>query len=497
MVPCVPGPPSSGIAPCASPVSRAGRVTPAKIGSIQGRGNPCMSGVHRTRPRSRPVCLVPRRSQPVAGLSGVRGTLLRVLTVEPAGAGDPTRRCRGMTTETAPRPTATATAPVMTCRLCGSTAPAQLPRPRRHAAVRAVPHRRGRRGAGAHLPAARAGVRPLPAGPDPAADHARGDLHRVRLLLLLLDLLGRARAAVRRRRGRAARAGPRLVRGRGRQQRRLPAAARRRAGHPVPGRRAVGERRRGGPREGRADAHRVPHARRPAPQVRAEHGPADLVALNNVYAHIPDVVGFTEGLRALVADDGWVSIEVQHLLTLVRAHPVRHDLPRALPVLHGAHGPAGARVGRASRWSTSSCCPPTAARSGCGRVRPRSPASRRQAVARRARRGAGGRTAHRRGARRVRRRRCPGCATTWSRFLIDARRAGKTVVGYGAPGKGNTLLNYCGIRPDLLAYTVDRNPYKHGRFTPGTRIPILAPERDRRRPARLRAGPAVEPARPS
>ncbi len=62
-------------------------------------------------------------------------------------------------------------------------------------------------------------------------------------------------------------------------------------------------------------------------------------------------------------------------------------------------------------------------------------------------------------------------------FLIDARRAGKKVVGYGAPGKGNTLLNYCGIRPDLLAYTVDRNPYKHGRFTPGTRIPILAPER--------------------
>src|SRR6185436_12438901 len=52
-------------------------------------------------------------------------------------------------------------------------------------------------------------------------------------------------------------------------------------------------------------------------QVRGQHGPADLVCLNNVYAHIPDVVGFTEGLRALVADDGWVSIEVQHLLTLM------------------------------------------------------------------------------------------------------------------------------------------------------------------------------------
>jgi SAM-dependent methyltransferase len=61
-------------------------------------------------------------------------------------------------------------------------------------------------------------------------------------------------------------------------------------------------------------------------------------------------------------------------------------------------------------------------------------------------------------------------------LLIELRRAGKQVVGYGAPGKGNTLLNHCGIRPDLLAYTVDRNPYKHGRFTPGTRIPILPPE---------------------
>ena len=55
-------------------------------------------------------------------------------------------------------------------------------------------------------------------------------------------------------------------------------------------------------------------------------------------------------------------------------------------------------------------------------------------------------------------------------------RAGKKVVGYGAPGKGNTLLNYCGIRTDFIDYTVDRNPYKHGRFTPGTRIPVLAPE---------------------
>jgi len=61
-------------------------------------------------------------------------------------------------------------------------------------------------------------------------------------------------------------------------------------------------------------------------------------------------------------------------------------------------------------------------------------------------------------------------------FLIEARRAGKRVAGYGAPGKGNTLLNYCGIRTDFLDYTVDRSPYKQGNHLPGTRIPIHAPE---------------------
>ncbi len=62
-------------------------------------------------------------------------------------------------------------------------------------------------------------------------------------------------------------------------------------------------------------------------------------------------------------------------------------------------------------------------------------------------------------------------------FLIQAKREGKTVVGYGAPGKGNTLLNYCGIRTDFLDYTVDRSPHKQGNFLPGTRIPIYAPEK--------------------
>ena len=68
-------------------------------------------------------------------------------------------------------------------------------------------------------------------------------------------------------------------------------------------------------------------------------------------------------------------------------------------------------------------------------------------------------------------------------LLIAAKRQGKRIVGYGAPGKGNTLLNYCGIRSDFIEFTVDRNPYKQGKFLPGTHIPILHPSRlDEARP---------------
>lgn len=62
-------------------------------------------------------------------------------------------------------------------------------------------------------------------------------------------------------------------------------------------------------------------------------------------------------------------------------------------------------------------------------------------------------------------------------FLITAKREDKSVVGYGAPGKGNTLLNYCGIRSDFIDYTVDRNPHKHGKFLPGTHLPIFSVDR--------------------
>ena len=77
-------------------------------------------------------------------------------------------------------------------------------------------------------------------------------------------------------------------------------------------------------------------------------------------------------------------------------------------------------------------------------------------------------------------------------FLIQAKRQGNRIVGYGAPGKGNTLLNYCGIRTDFLDFTVDRNPYKQGKFLPGTHIPIYHPDKIAEIKTGLRLHPALE-----
>ena len=83
----------------------------------------------------------------------------------------------------------------------------------------------------------------------------------------------------------------------------------------------------------------------------------------------------------------------------------------------------------------------------------------------------------------------------WSllELLIQLKREGNQIVGYGAPGKGNTLLNFCGVRTDILDYTVDRNPHKQGKHLPGTHIPIYAPKRIDETPTRLHSRAAVEP----
>ncbi|RSN49678.1 SAM-dependent methyltransferase [Amycolatopsis sp. WAC 04197] len=209
--------------------------------------------------------------------------------------------------------------------------------------------------------------------------------------------------------------------------------------------------------------------------VREEHGPADLVVANNVYAHIPDIIGFTHGLRALVADDGWVSIEVQHLLTLIQENQYdtiyhEHFQYYTVESARRALARGGLSVVDVELLPTHGGSIRLWARPDAVAGEP----SERMMQVLDAEKAAGlhemsGYTEFSERVTKVR--------LELNKFLTDAALEGKTVVGYGAPGKGNTLLNHCGIRPDVLRYTVDRNPYKHGRFTPGTRIPILPPER--------------------
>ncbi|OBK22053.1 SAM-dependent methyltransferase [Mycobacterium asiaticum] len=211
-----------------------------------------------------------------------------------------------------------------------------------------------------------------------------------------------------------------------------------------------------------------------ARRIRDEHGPANLVVANNVYAHIPDLRGFTRSLRGLLADDGWLSIEVHHALNLVtlgQFDTIYHEHFQYYTVFSAinALASAGLAVVDVELLSTHG---------GSIRVwaRPIEVAqghTERVEKILRIEEAAG---LHSPDGYLQLRHRTEKIRHDLLRLLLKCRADGKRVVGYGAPGKGNTLLNYCGIRTDLLEYTVDRNPYKHGHFTPGTRIPIHDPE---------------------
>ena len=211
-----------------------------------------------------------------------------------------------------------------------------------------------------------------------------------------------------------------------------------------------------------------------AARLVAEGREADLLIANNVFAHVPDLNDFTAGMRQLLAPQGVITIEFPHLARLIdenqfdtiyHEHFSYFSFLTARTVL-AAHGLEVFDVEELATHGGSLRV--YAQRAGAGR-------SVSAAVSELAERERGleldrleGHSAF---AERV-------AETKWRllEFLIDCRRDGKRVAGYGAPGKGNTLLNYCGIRTDLLEFTVDRNPYKQGKFLPGTRIPIQHPE---------------------
>lgn len=214
---------------------------------------------------------------------------------------------------------------------------------------------------------------------------------------------------------------------------------------------------------------------RTAAELAAAGRKADLILGNNVLAHVPDINDFVGGMRLLLKPGGVVTMEFPHLLKLMQDNQfdtIYHEhfsyfsfvVAERIFAAHGltlfdveeipTHG-GSLRI--YARHAANAALPVSAK---VQELRSRERAARLEQL-----------QTYESFAEQVR-------ATKRSllKFLIGAREAGKRVAGYGAPAKGNTLLNYCGVRADLLEYTVDRSPHKQGRFLPGVHIPVFAPQ---------------------
>jgi len=209
-----------------------------------------------------------------------------------------------------------------------------------------------------------------------------------------------------------------------------------------------------------------------------EHGHADLLLGNNVLAHVPDLNDFVGGMKIALAPGGVLTMEFPHLLRLMAENQfdtIYHEhfsyfsfiTVEKVFASHGitlfdveelpTHGGSLRIYGRHAEDTSKPVAPRAVElhqreiKAGFDRL---------------------DHYTHFGDQVKETKRKLLEC-------LIELKGKGKIIAGYGAPGKGNTLLNYCGIRTDFLDYTVDRNPYKQGKYTPGTHIPILPPEKIR------------------
>ena len=213
-----------------------------------------------------------------------------------------------------------------------------------------------------------------------------------------------------------------------------------------------------------------------AAELAAPGKQADLLLGNNVLAHVPALREFVQGLRTALAPRGVITMEFPHLLRLIDENQFdtiyhEHFSYFSLIAVEAVFAREGLAIhdveelpthGGSLRIFASHAAPaPRAVSARVKELREREAAA-----------GLASEAPYRGFAEKV--------AETKRRllgFLIEAKRKGLSIAGYGAPAKGNTLLNYCGIRIDFLDYTVDRSPHKQGMYLPGTRIPIHAPER--------------------
>jgi 2-polyprenyl-3-methyl-5-hydroxy-6-metoxy-1,4-benzoquinol methylase len=203
---------------------------------------------------------------------------------------------------------------------------------------------------------------------------------------------------------------------------------------------------------------------------------ADLLIGNNVLAHVPDLNDFVAGLKLLLSGRGIITMEFPHLLRLMKENQFdtiyhEHFSYFSFIAVERIFAKHGLVIFDVQELPTHG---------GSLRI-----------YARHAENGIYSVTDNVVGLRQQEERQGVSYSETYSSFseqvretkrkllsfLIEAKRSGKTIVGYGAPAKGNTLLNYCGIRTDFVDYTVDLSPHKQGLYLPGTRIPIYSPDR--------------------
>ena len=202
---------------------------------------------------------------------------------------------------------------------------------------------------------------------------------------------------------------------------------------------------------------------------------ADLLLGNNVLAHVPDINDFVAGLKLLLQPQGVITMEFPHLIRLIEENQfdtIYHEHFSYLSFttveqIFAAYGLALFDVDELATHGGS-------LRIYACHTNDDSKTTSANAVALKAREkewGISHLEPYQAFGKKV-----EATKRNIMQFLIEAKALGKSIAGYGAPGKGNTLLNYCGIRTDFLDYTVDRNPYKQGKYTPGTRIAIFPPE---------------------
>lgn len=213
-----------------------------------------------------------------------------------------------------------------------------------------------------------------------------------------------------------------------------------------------------------------------AKRLAGKGGAADLIIGNNVLAQVPGLRDFVAGLKILLRPTGVITLEFPHIVRLIEGNQfdtIYHEHFSYFSLL------AAERI-FAAHGLTLFDVEELPTHGGSLRIYLRHAGEESRPVAaaveelrqRELDRGLGELSGYATFAPKV-----EATKRRLLEFLIQAKDEGKSVVGYGAPGKGNTLLNYCGIRTDFLSFTVDRNPHKWGMFLPGTHIPVYAPER--------------------